>query len=98
LFDRPHKFQQLAATLYPEGYYLLKSRKEFESQVLQSLGLWMDLEDNYPQSASDEERISYARLYERFKLALASALWSEAEEARQKMFLFNLASAENLLF
>jgi hypothetical protein len=97
-FDGKHPFQRLGAELYPSGYYVLKSRKEFERQVLDCLGLWMDLEERYPQIRHHDEIPTYGRFYERFRMALATAQWNEAEQARRTLLMFNLTSAENLLF
>jgi hypothetical protein len=97
-FEGKHPLQSLGAELYPVGYYLLKSRKEFEHQVLNCIGLWMDLEERYPQIEPHSEILTYGRLYEQFKMALATARWKEAEQVRSTMLHYNLASAENLLF
>jgi hypothetical protein len=97
-FDDKNPFQRLGAELYPSGYYVLRSRKEFESQVLASLRLWMELEERYPRLEQHDESLTYGRLYEQFKMALATAQWSDAEQARRTMLLRNLTSAENLLF
>jgi hypothetical protein len=97
-FDGKNAFQCLGAELYPAGYYVVKSRKEFERQVLYSLGLWMDLEERYPQQESRDEIPTYGCLYERFRMALATAQWSDAEQAQCTMLRGNLTSAENLLF
>ncbi|GHO61349.1 hypothetical protein KSC_002410 [Ktedonobacter sp. SOSP1-52] len=97
-FNGRHPLQLLGAELYPSGYYVLKSRKEFEHQVLYSLGLWMDLEERYPHAERRDEVLTYGRLYERFRMALAAAQWGEAEQARRTMLLLNLTTGENLLF
>jgi hypothetical protein len=97
-FDDKNSFQRLGAELYPAGYYVLKSLKEFEGQVLYYLGLWMDLEERYPQLARHDEIPTYGRLYEQFKMALATAQWDEAEQARHTMLIHHLTSGENLLF
>src|SRR5207253_364564 len=46
----------------------------------------------------NDEILSYGRQYERFKMALATGQWNEAEQARHTMLRFNLTSGENLLF
>lgn len=99
MFDasKRHRIQQLGAVLYPYGYYVLESKKEFFTQILNRLALWIQLESERPP-IKRQARTTYSTLYERFKAALAAGQWQIAEDSRRQMQVLNLTSADNLLF
>ncbi len=92
-----HPLQFLGAILFPVGYYVLTSRKEDVSTILKKLDMWMRLEKERPH-VEPEPYYTYGTLYQRFKLALASGQWQEAEDARRKIQVLNLTSTDNVLF
>ncbi len=93
-----HPLQLSGARIYPAGYYVLESLPKYATSILQRLDLWMRLEDDCPPLRSAPQHVTYGELYERFKSALASAQWDEAEQTRHTIQRLNLTTAENLLF
>ncbi|HVB25459.1 MAG TPA: protein DpdD [Ktedonobacteraceae bacterium] len=92
-----YRLQYLGASLFPVGYYVLTSRKEDVATILKKLDVWMRLEKERPH-IEPESHYTYGTLYQRFKLALASGQWQEAEDARRKIQALNLTSTDNVLF
>ena len=89
--------QRLGAVIYPAGYYVLESKSEYVEIILKKLDIWMKLESERPRTER-EPHVTYGILYERFKTALASGQWREAENVRTKIQLLNLTGADNLIF
>jgi hypothetical protein len=90
---------KLTARLYPEGgYCVLRSRPEDRENVLRRLDIWMQLETESPPPQLEERLPTYAMLYERFQIALATAQWDEAKQLRLQIQAHGLTAAENLLF
>ncbi len=95
--DSRQPVQRLGAVIYPAGYYVLESKSEYVETILKKLALWMKLESERPRTER-EPLFTYGILYERFKTALASGQWQEAESVRTKIQQLNLTGADNLIF
>src|SRR5437660_2606176 len=93
-----HPIQHLGVLIYPVGYYVLESLPKYAENIFRRLDLWMRLESECPPLQSIPQLVTYSKLYEQFKSALAAAHWEEAEKARHTMQLLHLTTAENLLF
>lgn len=88
---------RLGCSVYPAGYYLLRSPSSHYATILERLGRWAELETARPLMGTTHPP-SYRELYDAFSAALSAGMWDAAEEALAEIGRRGLATAENLVF
>ena len=91
------EMSRLGALVYPSGYYLLRSPKQYFERMLNRLGRWAVLEQRRPKLQIIHSP-SYRELYDNFSASLSAGMWNTATEQLTEIRQRGLTTTENLAF